>query len=120
MRLSEIISSYKSTLMAKKLPFLRCRACSYTFYYTRDICPHCHSRDLEIMESKGLGTVFSVTTLLNKEKQRTNYAIIELDEGFRLYSTVISDKPVEIGTRVSLKILEIDGSSYPFFVALKN
>ncbi len=67
-----------------------------------------------------MGTVFSVTTLLNKEKQRTNYAIIELDEGFRLYSTVISDKPVEIGTRVSLKILEIDGSSYPFFVALKN
>lgn len=90
------------------------------FYYPRNICPRCHSLDLELRESAGSGTVFSVTSLLNKERQGTNYAIVELDEGFRLYSTVISDQPVDIGSRVFLKVREINGSAYPFFVAQKE
>jgi Predicted nucleic-acid-binding protein containing a Zn-ribbon len=76
-----------------KVPYLHCGDCGHNFFYIRDSCPRCHGRNLSVMLSSGRGRVFSVTKF-----QGAIYAIVELDEGFRMYSNVLDD--VKIGDRV--------------------
>ncbi|AEB95284.1 MULTISPECIES: Zn-ribbon domain-containing OB-fold protein [Metallosphaera] len=87
-----------------KVPYLHCLNCKRNFFYPRDRCPNCHSSSLEVRVSSGKGKVFSVT-----EFQGKVYAIIEMEEGFRLYANVL-DK-VEIGEEV----IAVKGDGRPNF-----
>ena len=64
-------------------------------------CPACGSRRLLAERSAGLGAVYSTTTLHEREGER-NIALVDLDEGFRMMSTVVGVAPgdVRIGMRV--------------------
>lgn len=88
-----------------RIEYLHCEECGHNFFYPRDRCPRCHGNRLERRTSSGNGKIFSYT-----EFQGGIYAIVEMDEGFRLYANV-RDK-VKIGDRVRA----VQGKGRPEFV----
>ncbi len=73
-------------------------------------------------ESKGAGTVYSVTVISPRDSEPYALVLVDLDEGFRMMSRVVdvAAESVAIGDRVSadFRPLEEDGSVLPVF--LKN
>ena len=81
---------------AKKHELLirRCRSCSRYHFYPRDFCPSCFSFDVEWAKSSGRGTVYSFTICHRpapgfENDVPYNVALIELEEGVRMMSTVV-------------------------------
>jgi uncharacterized OB-fold protein len=68
---------------------------------------------LDIKQSSGLGKIFSFTIIRRKGSEGRCYAIVELEEGFRIYSNV--EGKAEIGDTVHVYFKEKDGSNFPFF-----
>ncbi len=67
---------------------------------------------LEWRLSKGQGTVYAVTVLYPRDLPAYNVVLVEMDEGFRLMSTVIGVDPdsVRIGQKVQAEIEEREGA----------
>jgi hypothetical protein len=61
--------------------------------------------------SAGRGTVYSTTVIRSRANEAYNVVLVDLDEGFRMMSTVIGVAPqdVAIGARVELAWREADG-----------
>lgn len=85
------------------------------FFYPRVIEPGTGHTDLEWRISAGTGTVYASTTVRPRGAQPHNVSIIELDEGFRLMSTVVDVDPeaVRIGMRVRVRMADLDGAGAP-------
>lgn len=95
----------------------------------RFICPSCWSEDLEWIESKGAGAVYSFTVIHRAPTpvfaQHTPYvtAMIELDEGPRIVANILGDNAlsVKIGNRVSVTFEDRgDGDLIPQFERVTN
>jgi len=113
MKDEEIRKKYFEYFEKEILPFIECRKCGHKFYYPRAICPKCGSKDLEIKESNGMGKIFAMTKIYDK---KVIYGIIELDEGFKIYSNIIGDEnEVDIGRRVKVTFVSVNGQKFPFF-----
>jgi uncharacterized OB-fold protein len=90
---------YWDGLKAHKLMLPKCEDCGKPFFYPRVVCPQCHSRRITWMQASGRGKLFSfeiVYQQLNRSfKVPTPYvlALIELEEGPRLMSNLISIAP---------------------------
>ena len=92
------------------LMFQQCRTCGKRIYFPRMFCCHCLSKDLHWVASQGLGTVYSFTIIHQAANEAFTrdvpyvYAIIELDEGYRMISNIINISPdqVVIGMRVKV------------------
>jgi uncharacterized OB-fold protein len=117
MRFDEVVKKYKELLAQEKLPYIHCKSCNKNFYYPRPKCLYCGSEDIEIKISKGIGKIFSFTKF-NKDGSWVCYGIVELDEGFRMYSNFDSD--VEMGERVMVKFILKEGQKIPIFTKLMN
>ncbi len=52
--------------------------------------------------SAGRGTVHAVTVAHPREGEAYNIVLVDLDEGFRMMSTVVGGGPVVIGARVQV------------------
>ena len=116
MNLADLNSEYSSLFDSGKLPFIECTSCLHRFYYVRANCPKCSSGKIVVRASEGFGRIFSLTWIYRKNPvQKDSYAIIEMDEGFRLYSSLIDSDHAEIEDRVSLIMLERNGRKIPFF-----
>jgi len=115
LNLSDIYKCYNDYFQQSKLPFLLCHYCGHRFYYPRDKCPRCHKNELDVKQSSGLGKVYSFTIVRRKGSDVSCYAIVELEEGFRIYSNI--EGKVVIGDTVRVFFKEKDGSRFPFFRA---
>ena len=75
------------------IPF--CRSCEASYWYPRDFCPHCGSRDVEWRRSAGKGRVYTFAIQYrafhpgwsNEVPYVT--ALIDLDEGVRIFSNLV-------------------------------
>jgi uncharacterized OB-fold protein len=112
MRLEEIKAKYYESFNSEKLPFLLCKKCGHKFYYPRTRCPKCFSEDLEIMISKGFGKIYTMTRFPRLEGSPV-FGIIEMDEGFKLYTNILGRNP-DVGVKVRIIFLEKNGRKYPF------
>ncbi|KRE04385.1 DNA-binding protein [Bosea sp. Root381] len=83
-----------------------CRACGATRHPPALVCVACGSADLGWIEPSGRGTVYSTTTVRERDGAY-NVAIIELAEGARLMSRVdgIAPEAVAIGLPVTARIV---------------
>jgi uncharacterized protein len=74
-------------------------------FYPRVLSPETGQPDLSWHVSAGLGTVYSVTTMFSKGAPTGNIALIDLDEGFRMLSSVRTEtgEQPEIGMRVQVR-----------------
>ena len=86
----------------------RCDSCDHWFFYPRERCPRCLSDVISWHEVSGAGTVFTYTITnqptasMFADEVPQIIAIVELDEGVRMTST-ITDTPIDtlrVGARV--------------------
>ena len=79
------------------LPY--CRACQKAYWYPRDFCPACGSRDVERRKSSGRGKLY--THAIHYRAFHPGWAneipyvtaLIDLDEGVRIFSNLIDVVP---------------------------
>ena len=93
-----------------KLMIQRCEDCGKHIFYPRIVCPHCFSDRVQWVESKGTGTIYSFTVARRPGapgfENDVPYvvALIDLDEGVRMMSTVtdVDVEKVKVGQRVKV------------------
>nr|WP_281497002.1 OB-fold domain-containing protein [Ornithinimicrobium sp. F0845] len=86
------------------LAYQSCASCRQAVFPPRVLCPSCGSDDLDWLPSGGRGTVYSATVIAPRGKEPYTVALIDLDEGFRMMSTVTTgdDRPVAIDDSVTV------------------
>lgn len=78
----------------QKVRITRCADCEQPFFPPTPVCPHCSSKNVEWFDASGRGTLYSYVI---HERPLRNWgtegprsvAIVELDEGPRLISSVV-------------------------------
>ncbi|GAH33124.1 unnamed protein product [marine sediment metagenome] len=94
--------TYLDGLAAGTLLYQRCGTCGAAVFYPRVACNVCGSVDLAFQPSAGEGTVYSNTAVASAGGPAYSVCIVELDEGFRMMSSVVGlpAEDVPIGLRV--------------------
>ena len=105
-----------------ELRYQTCNDCSKVVFYPRLHCPHCLSKNLQWNVSKGQGTVYTYSVVRQNrvpafiELGAYSVAYIDLDEGFRMMSSIVVDDPTEdihIGQRVRVEFEKQEEGEYP-------
>jgi len=106
-----------------ELRYQRCNACEDVVFYPRHHCPACGSNDLDWHVSRGEGSVYTFSVVMQNRMPgfidlgAYSVAYIDLDEGFRMMSSVVGvDNPttdIHIGQRVRVDFEEQDEGDYP-------
>jgi hypothetical protein len=116
-------ASFWDATRDRQLTYQVCRNCASTVFYPRRHCTHCTSGALESRKSAGRGTIYSFTIIRRSGhpyfRERTPYvvALVDLDEGFRMLTEVLSDDPsdVAVGQRVRLDWEPYEELNVPVF-----
>ena len=88
----------------------RCRACGQAYFYPRDICPGCFSRDTEWVQSSGRGLlhafaiVHRAPTPAFRDDAPYVAAIVELEEGPRMATNLVEVEPDPAGLRIGMPL----------------
>ena len=93
-----------------KLKMQKCRACGHIRYPISHVCPDCLSYDFDWTSLSGRGEVFSYVVfhqLYNKafaEDVPYNVALVQLEEGPRMYSNVVGvdNDAVKVGDKLEV------------------
>ena len=113
---------YWEALSRRVLSYQRCNDCGKPVFYPRARCPQCFSDQLEWHASAGHGSIYAFTAVHRATRtieSRAPYyvVLIDLDEGFRMMSNLVSCPLGEarIGMPVQLDFEERDGKLLPVF-----
>jgi len=107
-----------------ELRYQTCDDCGEVVFYPRLHCPSCGSRKLSWKRSRGEGSVYTFSVVRQNRmpgfQELGAYAVayIDLDEGFRMMSTIVGvsnpTTDIHIGQRVHVEFEEQDGEgAYP-------
>ena len=99
-----------------QLLIAKCVACGKVHHYPRPFCPFCWSEDVQPVPAKGTGTLYTYSTVYVNDlppfKERLPYvaAIVELDEGPRLLTTIEDVEPgqLQVGMAVTATFRPVD------------
>ena len=107
---------YLDYLKKGELAYQVCSETGQVVFYPRVVAPVSGNTNLEWKVSKGLGTVYSTTTVCPRGKESYDVSLIDMDEGFRLMSRIETLDPmdVKIGMRVKFKVHQDDDNSDPY------
>ena len=109
-----------------ELGFQQCTSCGHVLWPPSILCPECHSRELDLILSKGRGTIYTYAVY------HTAYhpgfindlpyvvAVVELDEGPHLLTNIVGCSPAEVkcGLKVTVAWEDVaPGVSLPKFRA---
>jgi len=94
-----------------------CGACHRCHFPPRIVCPHCGATRIDFTEASGNGVIYSTTTVRNRLEQGGdhNVALVDLDEGPRLMTSVIGCplEEIRIGLRVRIDRVRLaDGNVF--------
>lgn len=92
---------YADALREGRLEYQRCEQCSAAVFPPRVLCPVCSADELAWQPSRGAGAVYSASTLTPRDEDPYTVVLVDLDEGFRVMSTV-AGATAPIGSRVHL------------------
>lgn len=111
--------AYFAALARGSFVIQRCEGCGMSLFYPRQVCTHCGSTSLTLVEPTGLGTVYSTTVVRRKPEfgGDVNVSLIDLDEGPRMMSRVEGLPPAEvrIGMRVRARVGRENGQPLVLF-----
>lgn len=99
------LKAYQDALDNGEIIYQACGDCGHVAFYPRLVCPECGSMNVVYKPSAGKGEVYTRTVVHARDRDPYNVVLIDMDEGFRIMSTV-EDAPnddVRIGMRVELK-----------------
>jgi len=107
----------------RELRYQTCNGCKNVVFYPRQHCPKCLGTDLRWNVSKGEGTVYTYSIIMQNrvpafiELGAYPVAYIDLDEGFRMLSTIVGiNDPLNeifVGQRVKVEFEEQDEGEFP-------
>jgi uncharacterized protein len=99
--------TWRSALAEGRFLLQQCRGCSTCRFPPALVCRHCGSPDLAWKEASGRGSVYSSTTVRDREGNY-NVSLVDLAEGARMMSRVESANPdsVHIGMKVDARIVQ--------------
>ncbi|EPL15598.1 Zn-ribbon domain-containing OB-fold protein [Pseudomonas sp. CF161] len=100
---------YLEGLTRGALVYQHCAQCQRAVFYLRVCCPACGSVQLTLRDSQGLGTLYSTSVVFDKE-HNYNVVLVDLDEGFRMMSTVLDCAEPSIGARVKARVEHQQGA----------
>lgn len=116
---------YWEALKADRLVLKSCRDCGKAHFYPRELCPYCHSNQLDWIEASGRGVIYSFTVCRRPagpafaDDVPYVVALIDLAEGPRMMSRIIGDPSiVSIGEPVSVRFIRQGELTLPFFARL--
>ena len=99
---------YLDALQEGRFEIQKCAACAKHVFYPRVLCPHCGSNRLDWAAPSGRGVVYSTTVVRRKPADGGDYnvCLVDLAEGVRMMSRVVSVAPadVKIGMAVKARI----------------
>ncbi len=118
-----LTSRFWEAAVERRLLVQQCADCGHYQFYPRPVCLACFSLNVRWVTAAGTGTVYSMTTVWIKVVAELEppytVAIVELDEGPRLTSNLISHDP-RIGQRVRVAWREREGMPpLPIFEAVQ-
>ena len=103
---------------AGKLIIGKCNDTGKFFHYPRHVSPFTLSNNVEFVEAKGTGTIYSFSVARGKEPFCVGY--VTLDEGPTMLTNIIECDldTIKIGQKVKVKFraTEGDGAPVPMFV----
>jgi uncharacterized OB-fold protein len=98
---------------SRELTYQTCNKCSTVIFYPRHHCPQCGSRETTWRVSRGLGTVYTFTVIMQSRHpafaELGPYAVayVDVDEGFRIMTNIIGvpdpTRDIRCGMRVRLR-----------------
>lgn len=97
---------WRAALNEGRFLLQHCRVCHACRFPPAMVCGACGSSDLEWKEASGRGTVYSTTTVREREGSY-NVSLIDLAEGARMMSRVdgVSPDEVRIGMSVQARVV---------------
>ncbi len=88
----------------RQLALQRCQRCRTHQFFARPFCVRCDADALEWVTASGAGTIYSMTTVHRQVSPELPVpyvdALVDLDEGPRLLTTIVGDAAPRIGARV--------------------
>ena len=108
-----------------RLLIMNCKQCGKPFFYPRRSCPSCWSEEVEWLESKGRGTIWTLSEVAISlwgdawdDAVPYTVAVIDLDEGVRMASRLVGVSNWKIGDRVQVSFQPGEnGVVMPYFTA---
>jgi len=106
---------WQDRLRANELAYQFSPDAGRAVFYPRLVCPYGGTAPLEWRVSSGRGTVYSISRVHPVKGDPYPVALIDLDEGFRMMSTVEGalGEPEEIGRRVRVTFRPAEGDDAP-------
>jgi len=97
-------ATFEEGLAQGKLLYQRCDDCGVAQFYPRVMCSTCGSVRVQFAQSDGTGVVYAVTAVA-ATGDPYSVCLVDLDEGFRMMSTVVEMPAAEvsIGLRVACR-----------------
>ena len=87
-----------------------CKACDTAYFYPRDLCPGCFSRDTDWIQSSGKGIIHTFAIVHRGPtppfRDRAPYVpvIVELEEGPRIPSNLVECEPDPANIKVGMAV----------------
>lgn len=124
---TEISAPFWNGLKEGRLTIQQCNTCGHWIFFPRRHCDHCWSQDLEWKEVKGTGSLYTYTltrvpTMPDfADEMPQKMAVVELDEGVRINTTLIGldESEIRVGMRVRpvIDTVKSDGTALLRFTA---
>jgi uncharacterized OB-fold protein len=91
----------------------RCTDCAKLFWYPRKTCPHCLSANVELVDSPGLGEVYTFSIMRRSPTGPYAIGYVKLDEGVHMMTNFVDMAPsdLQIGLRVKLRFQPTEGGA---------
>jgi uncharacterized OB-fold protein len=112
-------AEYRAGLAAGELRYQRCADCDRAVFYPRVVCPNCGGVELPFRVSSGLGTVYSTTTIRQRNDPSYTVSMVDMAEGFRILSTVQDMDPDAVAIGLAVRVAfdtDADGQPRVVFV----
>lgn len=101
---------------AGKLILAKCKDTGTLFHYPRHVSPFTLSNNVEFVEAKGTGTIYSWSVARGKEPFCVAY--VQLDEGPIILTNIVECDldALSCGQKVRVTFKETEGAPVPMFV----
>ena len=117
---------YWEKAQAHELWLRRCNGCEHAYFYPRDFCPDCGSRDVSWVQASGRGTLhtFAIVHRAPVPALRDHVpfvvAMVDLEEGARIPTNLVGVEPdpehIKVGMAVEVAFADVtDEVTLPVF-----
>ena len=117
---------YWEKAQAHELWLRRCNACEHAYFYPRDFCPDCGTRDVSWVQASGRGTLHTFAIIHRapvpafRDHVPFVVAMVDLEEGARIPTNLVGVEPdpanIHVGMPLEVAFADVtDEITLPMF-----